>query len=200
MPTRVEWNDDRKVETVGVIPLLMLPDGSTAAIGTLDSLTVSTHRSMYQVFPFGRVSPKGVTKGTRTVAGSLVFSQLFETIVRQLLPHYSQYGVMADEVPPFDILLVLPGSETGTSDPLMRPSTLSYKFIRGIYLMDGNEVYSIDNISPEEQYSYIAMESYGLRPDQAVVAEYLNLMGQQQSFSQSADRLGPLSVTDVPVY
>ena len=185
-----------KVETVSVLPLIMRPEGDTILLGTLDTFSVSTHRSLKQVRPFGHVSPKGLALGGRTIAGTLIFTQLFESVISSIVPHYNpQAGVMADEIPPFDILLALP-----SGGELDRPTidNMSYMLVRGIKIMDGAFMFSIDNLISEEQYSYVAMDMEHLHPEQLHISGELGNMitggssnvNQYESAPRLQDELG----------
>jgi hypothetical protein len=128
--------------------------GEPILLGTLATLSFSSHRDKFPVVSLGRRGVKGFTYGHRTIAGSLAFLTLdtdaFVRLSREFAQaigwaRTSQY-ILADELPPFDVIATLVNEE-GQS------STFS---LFGVTVLDFGSSYTIDQIQVMESYSFMA--------------------------------------------
>jgi hypothetical protein len=126
--------------------------------GTLSLLSISTHRDKFPVSALSRVRPRGFTSGHSTIAGTLAFNTvdraMFTRITDEANASYFTDHVKADELPLFDISIVLV-NEFGRA---------SYSTVIGVTLLDCGVTYSLENILLTENYSYMALDYVPLQP------------------------------------
>jgi hypothetical protein len=138
-------------------------------IGSLQMISISSHRDSVPVRAFKHVDPKGFTRGGRTTAGSLVFT-VFDRAPLQEVQHIvrswyqnahklyaGNFGnsihpdliprLQADELPPFDVTITL-ANEYGNA---------AVAKIYGIQIVTSGKVMGIDEIQIEDQMSYMAL-------------------------------------------
>jgi hypothetical protein len=115
-------------------------------LGNIQALSISTHRDKYPVGAFGQRKVKGFTTGRRTVAGTLVVVLFDRTPLQEILKSNLVESTLADELPPFDIIITLV-NELGY---------YSYTSLLGVELMDQGEVYSTDDNQFVVTYTYMA--------------------------------------------
>ena len=145
-------------------------------IGELQTVSYSIHKEVVPVRVLGRANPKGFTSGTRTIAGSLIFTvfdtNLVHKIVKLIKESYNgaassedesikafmsryddrmkdidSYAVM-DEMPPFDITISF-ANEYGNYSTLV---------IKGIVIVDEGQVMSVEDMITENTMSYMAKD------------------------------------------
>jgi len=156
-------------------------------IGTLQAISYSVNREKAAIYTMGRANPRAFSRGKRMIAGSLVFI-LFDR--NPLLQHFDKArflgdvdenvhgdqstdngaanqldGVLekqlpmkpnyVDQIPPFDVILSA-ANEYG--------ERASMKII-GIELMNENSGFSIDDIVVEQQFTYVATDIVGWKPE-----------------------------------
>jgi hypothetical protein len=125
------------------------------------AITISTHRAKTQVRPFGYINSKGIARGSRTIAGTLVLNR-FTT---EVLYRFLQPGLMADvskdtvynkldQLPPFNFTLLFT-NEMGY---------ISTQSLYGVeFVTDGN-VASVQDILLEQTLTYFATDMSPLVP------------------------------------
>ncbi|RMH18620.1 MAG: hypothetical protein D6698_06725 [Gammaproteobacteria bacterium] len=123
-------------------------------LGTIQTLTLSSTRSIHPVRVLGRSSPIAYNRGARTFAGTLVFATLeedpFAPVLRPGLVERtakSKELFFSDQLPPFDILITA-ANEMGQ---------IARQGIFGITLTNYGTAYSIDDIYVETTYTYVAV-------------------------------------------
>lgn len=161
-------------------------------IGTLQAISYSINREKAAIYTMGRANPRAFSRGKRMIAGSLVFI-LFDQ--NPLLQHFSgakflgdldeeihnaDSGMMSgsgvdageqvdgvlekqkamtpnyvDQIPPFDVILSA-ANEYGERASMK---------VLGIELMNENSGFSIDDIVVEQQYTYVATDIVGWKPE-----------------------------------
>lgn len=132
------------------------------AVKEIDTLSVSSARSVYPVRNLGEVEASEYTRGARTIAGAMIFvtggydffaraSDLIRDIREQ--PKYTSFFV--DEVPEFDIM-ILASNEYGDC---------STAFIKHATITNWGTTYSKSDMYLEGSYSYVAREYYPLLPE-----------------------------------
>lgn len=131
------------------------PEARPVYIGTASTVTYSTFRETRHVRTLSRISSKGVTRGGRTVAGTLIFTVINQHIVNDILDAlrevtaYRLYDKLKpDELPPFDIIISF-ANEYGQ---------MSREFIYGVSIVDDGMVLSIEDIFTENTMTYIARD------------------------------------------
>lgn len=139
---------------------LLLPFGEVAGgrqfveLPGLNLLSYSTHRDKFPVVAQGNRGIQGMTRGHRTVAGSLGFVPQFGEPFLPAIQAYCRWigidrqvqYVLPDELPPMD-LVVLFLDEGGYWSRLA---------IRSIQIVDMSSVLSVSDIRLNQNYSFMA--------------------------------------------
>lgn len=133
----------------------VFPEARPVYIGTASTVTYSTFREIRHVRTLGRISAKGVTRGPRTIGGTIIFTVINQHVVNDILDAlksvtlYQNYDkIKPDELPPFDIIVVF-GNEYGQS---------ASKVIYGATIVDDGMALSIEDLFTENQMTYIARD------------------------------------------
>lgn len=131
------------------------PGARPVYIGTASTITYSTYRETRHVRTLSRISSKGVTRGPRTVAGTLIFTIINQHMVNDIMDAlrevtaYQIYDkIKPDELPPFDIIISL-ANEYGE---------MSNQYIYGVSIVDDGVVLSIEDVFTENTMTYIARD------------------------------------------
>lgn len=146
--------------------------GKPRVFGEIQTLSYSVYRPTTPVYSLGRINPKGVTRGQRTIAGSLIFTVFDRHVLRSLIDtldytkdndatragdpyHFTEdeikemkSNMKTDELPPFDINITFM-NEYG------RSSTLN---IYGVHILTEGQTMSIEDMITENTMQYIAMD------------------------------------------
>lgn len=135
--------------------------GKPRVLGELQTISYSLYRPTAPVFGLGRVGAKGVVKGARTIAGTLIFTvfdrHAFYETMKEIKNNkgLGKRMLKADEVPPFDITINFL-NEYGESAQMV---------IYGVHLMAEGQTMSIEDIYTENTMEYIAMDIDSMTPD-----------------------------------
>ncbi len=164
-------------------------------IGTLQAISYSINREKAAIYTMGRANPRAFSRGKRMIAGSLVFILFDQNPLLQHFSgarflgdmdediHNAGSGMMTgansgstsggeqidgvlekqkamapnyvDQIPPFDVILSA-ANEYGERASMK---------VLGIELMNENSGFSIDDIVVEQQYTYVATDIIGWRPE-----------------------------------
>lgn len=139
------------------------PDGSIRSklkdLATLQTISVSAFRDKRQVRSLGTVYDKGLTRGPRTIAGSMVFTIFEHSTLAELLETYRYENdraapsnglnlayVMLDQLPPFDVTINFV-NEYGFGSRMT---------ILGCELHSEGQVMSIEDMITEQTVQYTA--------------------------------------------
>jgi len=136
--------------------------GKPLVFGTIQTLTYSIYRPMTPVYSLGRINPKGVVRGQRTIAGSLIFTVFDRHVLKSVMESFrkSDYNfskkeinemsenMKTDEMPPFDINITFM-NEYGNS------ATLN---LYGVHIITEGQTMSIEDMITENTMQYIAMD------------------------------------------
>jgi hypothetical protein len=125
------------------------------------AITISTHRAKTQVRPFGYINPKGIARGSRTIAGTLILNRFTADVLYRFL----QSGLMADlskdthynkldQLPPFNITLMF-SNEQGY---------ISTQSLYGVEFVTDGQVASVQDILLEQTITYFATDMSPLVP------------------------------------
>ncbi len=138
-------------------------------LGNIQTLSYSLYREKFPVRAVGFVGEKGRTRGTRTIAGSLVFTvfdrHVLWDVMRQQPGDKAQNAVtpkgfaelahtMADQLPPFDIVLHF-ANEYGFAAELV---------LFGIEINQEGQTMSIQDLITENVMQYTARHIAVMRP------------------------------------
>lgn len=125
------------------------------------ALTISTHRAKSQVRPFGYINSKGIARGSRTIAGTLILTR-FTT---EVLYRFLQSGLMADiskdtvynkldQLPPFNFTLLFTNEQ----------GFISTQSLYGVEFVTDGSVASVNDILLEQTLTYLATDMSPLVP------------------------------------
>lgn len=133
-------------------------EGDVLEMAELQTISYSMHRENSPVRTIGHVNPRGFVKGSRTIAGSMIFTQFneyafyrIENYRKILSDSKGFYAPLADMLPPFDIVFTL-FNEYGLASKMK---------IFGVTIVDEGGTMSIDDLITEQTYTYMAR---GLQP------------------------------------
>jgi hypothetical protein len=137
------------------------PTSRTKTLAEIQTLSLSSHREKYPVRTLGSVYIRSVTRGVRTVSGSIVFTTFHNHVMREFLEsaEYRSTGVgdwdrfrytsyLMDQIPPLDISISF-NNEYGNT---------SYMAILGVEFMNEGMVMSIEDLFLEGTAQYIARD------------------------------------------
>ncbi len=162
-PLSEVYQTDKIFSSCDISAYVTLPGQTTYRLGTLNMLSVSSHRDKFPITALGGIKVRGFTSSHRTIAGTMVFSSFDSTIwygmMERYLKHPSRKGrsmdrFLPDELPPFDISVSFV-NEMGR---------VSYTGVLGATILDEGETYSIDSINVMETYSYMAIDRIPFQP------------------------------------
>lgn len=139
--------------------------GTYLEIGDLQTVSYSIHRENTPVRTLGHANVRGFVKGSRTIAGSLIFT-LFNEYFWYKIEEYKNYvsrsngffAPLADMLPPFDIVFTF-FNEYGSFSKMK---------IFGVTIVDEGQTMSIDDILTEQTYTFMAR---GIQPITKMINE-----------------------------
>lgn len=138
--------------------------GKPVVFGELQTITYSIYRPTTPVYGLGQINPKGVVRGQRTIAGSLIFTVFDRHVLKEVMKGYiAGQGTFAftqdeidemnkdmktDEMPPFDITITFM-NEYGNNSVL---------HLYGCHILTEGQTMSIEDMITENTMQYIAMD------------------------------------------
>jgi hypothetical protein len=139
--------------------------GKPVVFGELQTVSYSIYRPTQPVYALGQINAKGVVRGQRTIAGSLIFTVFDRHVLQNVLDSYSvgangswnftqsdidemRRDMKTDELPPFDINITFM-NEYGNSSVLN---------IRSCHILTEGQTMSIEDMITENTMQYIAMD------------------------------------------
>ena len=129
--------------------------GPSKLFATLQTISISSTRSVSPVRTLGRASPAAYTRGARTIAGTLVFATINEDVFADVYDlaigetaKSASTSLLSDQMPPFSIVLTA-GNEKGA---------VATQVIHGITLVNYGTTYSVDDLYTETTYTYVATD------------------------------------------
>lgn len=133
-------------------------NGDVITLGDLQTISYSIHRENSPVRTLGHTNVRGFVKGSRTIAGSLIFT-VFNEYAFYKIAHFKDllagkngfFAPLADMLPPFDVVISF-FNEYGQSSKMK---------IFGITIVDEGQTVSIDDLLVEQTYTYMAR---GIQP------------------------------------
>jgi len=130
--------------------------GDFIELGEIQTISYSIHRENSPVRTVGHVNPRGFVKGSRTIAGSLIFTVFNEYAFYRIKRFKNtlankNYAPLADMLPPFDIVLTF-FNEYGLAAKMK---------IYGVTIVDEGQTMSVDDLITEQTYTYMAR---GIQP------------------------------------
>ena len=143
--------------------------GKPIIIGELQTVSYSIYRPTTPVYTLGTINPKGVVRGQRMIAGSLIFTVFDRHVLKNIVYAHKAldgsgggifandecgdignvyYNAKGDELPPFDITISFL-NEYGNASSLT---------IYGVYLVSEGQTMSIEDMITENTMQYIALD------------------------------------------
>lgn len=122
---------------------------STITLGTLQTLSIQSVREKFAVRALGHAYAKAYTRGTRTLAGSMIFTLFEEHPLSKLInamglsdrwksPEIAR--LLPDQIPPIDITIIF-ANEYGV---------ISQQKLYGVEFVNDSTTYSIENLLSEQ--------------------------------------------------
>lgn len=151
---------------IDIQAILYLPNSTASSIkgvstpkfkvfGELQTLSISSTRSISPVRVFGRSSPLAYTRGARTFAGTMVFASVNQDVFADVYDESiaestlaASTSMMSDQLPPFSIIINASNEKGGAA----------IHAIHGITLVNYGTTYSVDDLYTEVVYSYVATD------------------------------------------
>lgn len=135
-------------------------------LGSLQTISISTHQDKRPVRAIGNINAKEYTMGQRTIAGSLVFAvfdkhfadQMFKDSLSAINTNEQNKVstiMLPDELPPFDITISY-ANEYGHTSRMA---------LYGVRLVDEGQVMSVNDIYTENTYQFVATSLEPLNKD-----------------------------------
>ncbi|MES9681824.1 virion structural protein [Gottfriedia acidiceleris] len=135
--------------------------GKSIVLGELQTISYSVYRPTAPVFALGQIAAKGVVRGARTVAGSLIFTVFDRHVLYEIMSEYNMNNKgkcqinKSDQLPPFDITINFL-NEYGQSSRLV---------IYGVNLISEGQTMSIEDMITENTMEFIALDIDTMIPD-----------------------------------
>lgn len=142
-----------------IIPVIKAEKGKAMVLGDIQTLSYSVYRPAAPVFALGRIGAKGIVRGARTIAGTMIFTvfdrhSLYEFMKDQGTEHEFDLK-KSDEIPPFDITINFL-NENGESAQLV---------LYGVHLMSEGQTMSIEDMITENTMEFIALDIDTMTPN-----------------------------------
>lgn len=125
------------------------------------TFSVSVHRVKAPVRACGYINPKGFARGTRTIAGTIVLTQMTVDVLYRFLQatlwndtSKDSGFTKVDQLPPFNMTMIW-ANERGDA---------SYRRVLGVDLLTDGVVYSVNDMLTEQAISYQAADFTPLLP------------------------------------
>lgn len=142
----------------------------------LQTISISSTRSVSPVRVLGQSSPIDYTRGARTFAGTIVFATLNKDVFSEIHDvglaesmMNSSTSLTADQMPPFSVVITASNEAGGAA----------MQVIHGITLINYGTTYSIDDMYTETQYTYVATDCSPLMPTST--SAYRSMKGMQDA-------------------
>lgn len=121
----------------------------------LQTISISSTRSVSPVRTLGRSSAMDYTRGARTFAGTMVFAtvnrdafaDVYDVAIAESLKNAST-SLVADQLPPFSIVITAANEYGGAA----------IQVVHGITILNYGTTYSIEDLMTETQYTYVATD------------------------------------------
>lgn len=142
-----------------IVAVITPPGGKSIVLGELQTISYSVFRPTAPVFALGQIAAKGVVRGARTVAGSLIFTVFDRHVLYEAMQEFNtNHGLginKSDELPGFDITINFL-NESGQSSQLV---------IYGVHLMSEGQTMSIEDMITENTMEFMALDIDTMKPD-----------------------------------
>jgi hypothetical protein len=162
------------------------PQVSTKVLAECQTLSLSVYRDKQAVRACGSVYPKAFTRGPRQIAGTLVFTVFNQHVLHELLDAHvtdfdgvSYSSVLADQLPPVDIIVVFANEYGATS----RMAVL------GVEFSTEGQTMSVEDMITENVISFVARDLDPMRSVGQQVIDQASSMLQNEMGKRASDLL-----------
>lgn len=133
-----------------MVASIYIPGEEPQIFGELSSISYSIYRSKYPVLSLGRITPKGFTRGIRTISGMLSFTDFNESIVLKTMKRLKDMGyhILMDEMPMFNVTITMANEFGSTS------KTTLY----GITTFTEGKSMSVNDLMQQTVYEFYALD------------------------------------------
>lgn len=142
-----------------IVAVITPVGGKSVTLGELQTISYSVFRPTAPVFALGQIAAKGVVRGARTVAGSLIFTVFDRHVLYEVMSEYNENNNKSinkgDQLPPFDITINFL-NEYGQSSQLV---------IYGVNLISEGQTMSIEDMITENTMEFLALDIDTMTPD-----------------------------------
>ncbi|BCT30274.1 virion structural protein [Bacillus velezensis] len=138
-----------------IIAVVTPKNGPSRVLGELQTISYSVYRPTAPVFALGQIAAKGVVRGARTVAGSLIFTVFDRHVLYEIMKDHGGGINKSDQLPAFDITINFL-NEYGQSSQLI---------IYGVHLISEGQTMSIEDMITENTMEFIAIDIDTMEPD-----------------------------------
>lgn len=157
-------------------------DGGFIVVGNLQTLSISSSRSVSPVRRLGESSVEIYTAGPRTIAGTMIFSMLYKNAFLDLFRRSRNEGLsekfFVDMLPEMTIIIKA-ANEYGH---------IGRQVLTGVKIVNTGTTFSVDDMFTEETYTYVASFCSPFVPIEATDAVKKALS------NGSLDRVDPVQV------
>lgn len=146
------YSKNRTFTGTDTLVFIVFPQTKPILLGSLTTLSYSLYRHKTHVPLLGRITTGGCTRGTRVVAGTMIFTLINQHWVNELkdnvkcLEDYDH--VKADELPICD-LMIISANESGSSVA---------GFIYGLDFTEEAGVISVEDLMIENTFKFVARD------------------------------------------
>ncbi|MEX3713558.1 virion structural protein [Cytobacillus horneckiae] len=137
-----------------IVAVITPTNGKSLTLGVLQTISYSVYRPTAPVFALGRINAKGVVRGARTIAGSLIFTVFDRHVLYEVMQEYGDIN-KSDEIPAFDITI-------NFMNEYAQSSRLT---LYGVHLMSEGQTMSIEDMITENTMEFVAMDIDTMIPD-----------------------------------
>ncbi|MFE4029167.1 virion structural protein [Priestia sp. YIM B13551] len=142
-----------------IVAIVTPRSGKPRVLGELQTISYSSYRPTAPVYALGQIAAKGVVRGVRTVAGSLIFTVFDRHVLYDVMADFNKDNFesinKADQLPAFDIVVQFL-NEYGQSSKLT---------IYGVHLISEGQTMSVEDMITENTMEFIAMDIDTMTPD-----------------------------------
>jgi hypothetical protein len=125
----------------------------TYTLGSIQTITYSIHMDRKPIRAIGNINARDYVMGPRTIAGTLMFAVFNKHFSYEMMDSVQDSSrptnkFLADEMPPFDIVISF-ANEYGTKSKMV---------LYGVKLINEGQVMSINDIYTENTYQFVALD------------------------------------------
>ena len=142
------------VVTASLPANLISGDNTHFTLGSLQTLSISTHQDKRPVRSLGHINVKDYVMGQRTIAGSLVFAVFDKHFADKIMDGLGIW--MPDEIPALNLTVTF-ANEYGRTSKMI---------IYGVKLINEGQVMSINDLYTENTYQFVALGMEPLKADE----------------------------------